>query len=95
MAKKTPSKSSVPDPLADYTLEEIFGLAREALKAGIYGPNPDWERVKATCPRCGRTGPVEPMFGTRVRPSGVRGPQGYCKDCRVELRAAAKTRGEK
>ena len=43
--------------------------------------DPRWKKEIHTCPRCGRTGPVDPMFGIRI----VRGQQykmSYCVRCR-------------
>lgn len=42
----------------------------------------NWGKVIKTCPKCGRRGPVDPMFGTRPR-RGVISPQSWCSHCRA------------
>jgi hypothetical protein len=46
----------------------------------------------ARCPRCGREGPTEPLFGTRVM-GGERRPQSWCRSCRsLHLPPSRRTR---
>ncbi len=44
----------------------------------------DWTKVKATCPRCGKTGRVQPDFGTARRRNGTVRPQSHCRACRKQ-----------
>lgn len=37
---------------------------------------------RAECPRCGKRGPIDRDFGTRVM-RGTLWPQSWCRDCRA------------
>jgi hypothetical protein len=43
---------------------------------------PNWQRVEATCPKCGKEGMVIPDFGLARRADGSYRPQSWCRDCR-------------
>lgn len=45
---------------------------------------PDWRKEIHTCPNCGRSGPVDPMFGVRLH-RGLVHKQSYCVECRKTL----------
>lgn len=51
----------------------------------------DWRKVIKSCPKCEKSGPVEPMFGTKpIR--GVIYPQSWCKHCRATANYPRKPR---
>ena len=50
----------------------------------------DWTRVMATCPKCGRTGPVLPDFGISRRRTGSERAQSWCRKCRKSGDPAAR-----
>lgn len=56
--------------------------------------DPDWTKVKHTCPKCDRSGPVDPMFGTRPNPrgDGTRLRQSWCAECRAGTNYHARPR---
>ena len=94
MARKKPSKiDAARAALSELTYEQIVKLAHEAaLEAKAR--ETDWKKVVRTCPRCGREGNVDPMFGIKsVR--GVVSPQSWCSECRAETAREYRQRARK
>lgn len=54
-------------------------------------PRTDWSKVIHTCPKCERTGPVDPLFGIR-KVRGKELKQSYCSNCRATTNYHAKPR---
>lgn len=45
----------------------------------------DWKKKLHTCPQCGKTGPIETLFGTRFH-RGIERKQSWCYECRASKR---------
>lgn len=54
-------------------------------------PEPDWRKVKKTCPHCGKSKFIDPGFGFAMK-RGVRRPQSWCVDCRAQGNYESKPR---
>jgi hypothetical protein len=68
----------------DEDREFVLKLAKHALgKVPVEKEREEinWEKKIHKCPRCEKSGPVDPMFGTRIV-RGVERLQSWCTDCR-------------
>lgn len=85
MATKRKSTSKIAaarEALSALTYAEIVELAATAA-ADAKERETDWWKVVRTCPRCGKSGPVDPMFGVKTT-RGIVGAQSWCSACRAE-----------
>lgn len=80
--------ADVPEDIPRATAKRAKATKRVA--EGTDAPK-DWSKVIKTCPRCGESGPVDPMFGTKpVR--GIIYPQSWCSHCRATANYPRKAR---
>lgn len=93
MAKKTQKEDAMTRvELENQILREMLAKAMSAKTAPRAAVQPDttqpderdWSKVIHTCPKCGRSGPVSELFGTRLV-RGIRQKQSYCSHCRGQV----------
>jgi hypothetical protein len=62
--------------------DEHIGFATALALVVEHGRRAAGSGRQARCPRCGREGPIDRDFGTRVL-NGRRRPQSWCRACRA------------